>query len=84
MNVLYLNKGFYWPAMSTLWVTWTPNAERTKMVGASTSGCLVGNIVGLSFGGYLCSNGFDGGWPSIFYIFGLLDSIERIGMQDFC
>lgn len=31
----------------------------------------MGNIIALSLGGILCVYGFDGGWPSIFYIFGL-------------
>jgi MFS family permease len=30
----------------------------------------VGNIIALSLGGLLCVYGIDGGWPSIFYLFG--------------
>ena len=59
--------------MSTVWVAWTPNHERSKMVGSSTAGAWIGNIIGLALGGYLCTNGFDGGWPSIFYIFGMFN-----------
>ncbi len=51
---------------------WGPAQERTIIVGASTAGAWVGNIVALPLAGYLCVNGFDGGWPSIFYIFGKL------------
>jgi hypothetical protein len=29
-------------------------------------------VVALPLGGFLCVYGFDGGWPSIFYIFGLV------------
>jgi hypothetical protein len=29
-------------------------------------------VVALSLGGFLCVNGLDGGWPSIFYLFGLV------------
>lgn len=36
----------------------------------SHSGGMIGNIVALLFGGFLCYYGFDGGWASIFYIFG--------------
>ena len=30
----------------------------------------IGSVIMFASGGYLCDNGFDGGWPSIFYIFG--------------
>ena len=40
------------------------------MIGFSTSGVNIGNIAALLLGSYLCVNGFDGGWSSIFYIFG--------------
>lgn len=36
----------------------------------SHSGGMIGNIVALLFGGFLCYYGFDGGWASIFYVFG--------------
>ena len=42
------------------------------MVGAASAGSWIGNIIALPFGGYLCANGFDGGWGSIFYIFGII------------
>ena len=56
--------------MSSIFVFWATAKERTKMLGTSTSGAWVGNIVALPLAGYLCVSGFDGGWPSIFYIFG--------------
>ena len=40
------------------------------LAGMASAGSWFGNIIALPFGGYLCTNGFDGGWPSIFYIFG--------------
>ena len=42
------------------------------LAGMASAGSWFGNIIALPFGGYLCTNGFDGGWPSIFYIFGTL------------
>jgi len=38
----------------------------------SHAGGMIGNIIALLTGGYLCINGFAGGWPSIFYIFGII------------
>jgi MFS family permease len=58
------------PAVSTLYVRWTPLNEKTRLIGFGFSGSNIGNIIALPLGGYLCSNGFDGGWPSIFYVFG--------------
>lgn len=80
-----LAHGAFWPAMSAIFVCWAPKAERTKMVGSSTSGAWFGNIVALPLGGFLCVYGFDlqgsSGWPSIFYVFGLLGSIWTIALM---
>jgi ACS family sodium-dependent inorganic phosphate cotransporter-like MFS transporter 5 len=59
-----------WPAMANMWTHWAPNLERGRLIAFSASGSQVGIIGGFSLGGYLCVHGFDGGWPSIFYIFG--------------
>lgn len=72
------NKGVLWPAMSSIFVHWTPSKERTKIIGTSTSGAWVGNIIALPFGGFLCVSGFDGGWPSIFYIFGIIGIVWSV------
>lgn len=65
-------QGVMWPTMMSIWSNWAPSNERSRLLGVSSSGSQLGIIVGFSFGGYLCNNGFDGGWPSIFYIFGIL------------
>ena len=60
-----------WPTMMGAWSKWAPPNERSSLLGFSNSGSHIGTIVGFSYGGFLCQNGFDGGWPSIFYIFGM-------------
>ena len=35
-----------------------------------TTGIEVGTVVGMVGAGLLCQNGFAGGWPSVFYVFG--------------
>lgn len=63
-------KGAVWPAISMLYVNWAPPLEKSRLIGFSTAGVNIGNIVALQMGGWLCEDGFDGGWGSIFYIFG--------------
>ena len=62
--------GSFWPSVSSFWAYWAPDKERSRLVGLASSGAKVGNIVALSLGSILCIHGFDGGWPSIFYLFG--------------
>jgi MFS family permease len=52
---------------------WVPSLERGRLFSFSSSSSQVGIITGLRLGIYLCVHGFAGGWPSIFYIFGLLN-----------
>ena len=34
------------------------------------TGAYLGNIISFPLSGVLCQYGFDGGWPSVFYLFG--------------
>jgi hypothetical protein len=42
-----LIKGAHWPAQSSIFVFWAPPRERTIMLGTSTSGAWIGNIIAL-------------------------------------
>jgi hypothetical protein len=44
--------------------------KKGRLIGISYSGANLGKILALSIGGFLCVYGFDGGWPSIFYLIG--------------
>lgn len=44
----------------------------------STAGVHLGNIITFPLSGVLCQYGFDGGWPSVFYVFG---RCVRIGIM---
>ncbi|RNA04067.1 inorganic phosphate cotransporter isoform X3 [Brachionus plicatilis] len=70
--IVGLAHGAFWPSISSLWIFWAPSPERSRLVGSASAGSWVGNIVALPLGGYLCANGFAGGWGSIFYIFGII------------
>ena len=61
----------FMPGIRTFWVYWAPPNERSRLIGLSHGGAYIGNIITLIAGGFLCVSGFDGGWPSIFYLIGL-------------
>lgn len=66
------------PSAFHFFPTWLPLAEKTFLIPFIVSGTFVGMILGFSISGVLanCSlmiSGEDwGGWPSIFYVFGIL------------
>ncbi len=57
---------------------WIPLDEKTFMIPSILSGMYLGEIVGFSLSGVLVgsditlSGQFYGGWPSVFYVFGLV------------
>ena len=65
-------EGVSYPSMHTILSHWSVPSERAKMGSICYSGAYIGNILALSIGGVLCSSTFLGGWPSAFYLFGLL------------
>jgi ACS family sodium-dependent inorganic phosphate cotransporter-like MFS transporter 5 len=64
--------GVMWPTVATIWSHWAVPAERSRLLSIGNAGSQIGNVVALPLGGYLCVNGFAGGWPSIFYVFGMI------------
>ncbi|KAK3607611.1 hypothetical protein CHS0354_034661 [Potamilus streckersoni] len=54
----------------TLWAKWSPPHERSRLVGFAFGGCQLGNALTFPIAGFLCAYGFDGGWPSVFYMIG--------------
>lgn len=65
-----LAQGVVWPCMSMLFSYWAPPLERSKLSGFVYAGCQIGIMVTFPLSGMLCVYGFDGGWPSIFYLLG--------------
>ncbi|XP_029650654.2 uncharacterized transporter slc-17.2-like [Octopus sinensis] len=63
------------PAIQSLYGRWAPPQEISLLVGLTFAGQILGNIVGLSISGFLCVYGFDNGWGSIFYVFGVLSLV---------
>ncbi|KAF8355485.1 hypothetical protein PRIPAC_97108 [Pristionchus pacificus] len=65
-------QGAVFPAMHSMWSQWAPPQESTVLTSISYAGTQFGNIIVLPLGGFLCMHGPDGGWPSIFYVLGLV------------
>jgi hypothetical protein len=71
-------KGFIWPAISQLFVNWAPPLEKSRLIGFSTSGINIGNLIALPLGAWLSIEGFDDGWSSVFYLFGIVGIVWYI------
>lgn len=65
-----VGEGVMYPAAQALWSRWAPPNERSRLIGFSYAGGQFGNAIIFPIGGFLCAYGFDGGWPSVFYIIG--------------
>lgn len=70
-----LGEGVTFPAMHGMWSHWAPPLERTKLVAFTYAGSQIGTIISYPLSGWLCAHGFAGGWPSVFYVFGILGVI---------
>lgn len=66
-----LFSGPFYPAMHSLCGRWAPPVERGRLMAIIYSGPMLGSIFTMTFSGYLCANGFDNGWGSVFYLSGL-------------
>lgn len=60
------------PAIHNLVGSWAPPNELGLLMALSYSGMYVGTLVNFPLGGLLCNYGFAGGWPSIFYVTGIM------------
>ncbi|KAL3112017.1 hypothetical protein niasHT_011295 [Heterodera trifolii] len=69
--LLGFSQGVMFPAMHCLWSNWAPPLERGLLTGVSYAGAQIGNVLVMPLSGVLCRHGFDGGWPSIFYLLGI-------------
>ncbi|GBM57364.1 Putative inorganic phosphate cotransporter [Araneus ventricosus] len=58
--------------MASVVSRWAPKMERSRMHSIIFSGTMIGNVVTFSVSGWLCSINFLGGWPSVFYVFGVI------------
>jgi len=62
--------GVLFPSNHAVWGQWAPPLERSRLFSITAAGCPVGTILTMPLTGLLTKYGFDGGWASVFYVFG--------------
>lgn len=70
-----LGEGVTYPAMNVMIGRWAPKNERSRMTAVIYTGSAVGNVISFALSGVISAYI---GWPSVFYIFGILGSIWTI------
>ncbi|EDW26590.1 GL12902 [Drosophila persimilis] len=70
-----LGEGPIVPCTHSLLAVWIPPDERSRAGAAVYAGAQFGTIISMPLSGLLAEYGFDGGWPSIFYVFGILSTV---------
>ena len=67
-----LSVGFLLPSLHALIARWSPPKKRSFVVSVIHVGSGTGIVVTMMLSGVLCDHGFAGGWPSAFYVFGIV------------
>ncbi|XP_026165654.1 sialin isoform X2 [Mastacembelus armatus] len=63
------HKGVTFPAMYTMWASWAPPLERSRLLTISYIGAQLGTVIALPVSGLIC---FYLDWTYVFYIFGVV------------
>nr|XP_054756776.1 sialin-like [Lytechinus pictus] len=66
-----IGEGVTFPAMNAMWAHWAPPVERSRLLTFTYAGAHFGTVLALPISGVLCNSEFLGGWPSVFYVFGV-------------
>jgi len=67
-----VGEGVSYPAMHAMLSRWVPPLERSRLSNLCYSGAYVGTILGFPVSSALASSSFLGGWPAVFYLFGII------------
>lgn len=66
------SSGVTWPSMQAFFSRWAPPSERSFLPAIAYAGSFIGTPLTFLFSGILIDSGFMDGWPSVFYVFGIL------------
>ena len=72
------------PATHAMIARWSAPQHRSLVAVVIYFGPSVGGIVGMTLSGYLCDYGFAGGWPSAFYVFGMIGCVWFVAWFFLC
>ncbi|KAK5908782.1 hypothetical protein CgunFtcFv8_016811 [Champsocephalus gunnari] len=64
-----IGEGVTFPAMYTMWASWAPPLERSRLLTISYIGAQLGTVISLPLSGQIC---FYLDWTYVFYIFGAI------------
>ncbi|CAF0742789.1 unnamed protein product [Adineta steineri] len=67
------------PSAAALWGKWIPASERSTIPPASQTGANFGIILSTPLISYMIEDNFLGGWPSAFYVFGVISCLWFVG-----
>ncbi|KAH7725309.1 Protein T28F3.4 a [Aphelenchoides avenae] len=76
--VMGIGEGFISPTMSSSAARWFTPVERSRMAALYTSGNQLAAIFGMLISSRLCGMEFLGGWPAIFYMFGIVGAVWSV------
>lgn len=76
--VLGVLQGGIFPSCYAMLYKWMPQKERSLALACMDVGATIGSIVAASLTGYLSEHGFAGGWPSSFYVSGLISAVTFV------
>ncbi|XP_064088740.1 putative inorganic phosphate cotransporter isoform X1 [Macrobrachium nipponense] len=54
-----------------LMASWIPPQEKAKLCSITLTGSSIGTVLSMALGGLMIGSNFLGGWPSVFYVFGV-------------
>ncbi|XP_055676467.1 putative inorganic phosphate cotransporter [Lutzomyia longipalpis] len=74
--LLGVSQGFIFPCVHTLLAQWVPPSERSRLGTFVYAGSPLGNVLMLALSGVLASSSL--GWPSIFYVSGVIGVIWTV------
>ncbi|XP_075220881.1 putative inorganic phosphate cotransporter protein picot isoform X2 [Lycorma delicatula] len=73
-----LGEGPIVPCTHAMLAKWIPPNERSRMGAFVYAGAQFGTVISMPLSGILSEYGFAGGWPSIFYVFGIIGAVWSI------
>ncbi|XP_066974650.1 putative inorganic phosphate cotransporter [Macrobrachium rosenbergii] len=65
-------QGPLYPAVFTLMATWIPPKDKASFSSIVFVGANLGTVISMALGGVMSGSDFLGGWPSVFYVFGVV------------